>query len=1397
MWMLVLSTLSFSISKASIPSEYIANYQINEDWENIVRLFVKIEANSKIGNEIEPSLFSELNTNFNNVFPHFPNDYSFELVYEQCLELSSQLSSGYNYNTLVSFMSNCHTPFNNIVKKINSQYTVVAKAKVSPSSWPAPLVVSFDARDSYDPSNETIPSQNFFWYYRDVDGNDKIIGEGPVISHTFEEPGNYIVHLTVRSSNYQSAGIFDGSHTLSVDVKPKAANIIVYANGQKMLMDKRVKIWVQEANKWIILDWSATIPMGGREILIHRWDVTSRNWFKFFQEWDAIPDIVRVILPDQWEYKISLTTLDNEWNQITETFSLAVSDPVAIIKQSPESGTTSSTYSFDANASYSVISSIRLYTREIFDETGEKLEMFQGKSIKQEFDKPGNYTVKLTVEDMLWKTNTDTIQVFVESTDPIPQYTTKSNTALLYPSQFIFDAKKTYDIDELKWYDNVSFDWKFSEPESVEIVQTEDKNKKILINFNEIWEHIVRLVAKDDYGKVWEIEKTLKVESTLRPELFIAPTATTWWSNVNFVVKSNQPIINYEWNFGDGKTNTVQTNKVTHIYQNAGVYTVTLKVIWTNDMENQITKKVFIWDKNSPIPGYVVKNEDGVIMTENDTCFELVDDDTIEHPAYKLDRYQKIILDTSDSVNIKWKNIDLAKYFQPKNDEIYKIDKFSHRFDEMWCSYIDYTVEDTTVGKNSKTRIWFKVVNDLPTLDNVVLEFPQFGNEIGIGMQQQNTKNIFEAVGGSDSFDPLIVKVVAQSPLDEDGVISYFKWYYYYKDDPVRRLETKITPSDTPYAFFSLPKVAGEYMFWVTMYDNDEWKQSSEEIIWHGPIVFFPPDTKKPDIPLVTLKVDKVNVEVGEQVTFDVVSKVVSDRPDFVKERTILYDYDGDGEWDYTTKKDRVTHIYTEPSEEWYNPRAAVLYRGYKGIGKGSKIVVKNGLKPRLLYDAHDNFVIFRDESIWDITKKDTCLSLVDCKKNTNYQLSGGKAFSFEYPEYKKYVVSMEIEDKHANNAKKNWPITLTAANNEEVMNVMSIPSMSNNDGNMEIFVWDNLNNAVLYYIKYDDYQWDECFVDADITVDSDLDGNDDNDRDFHCNELHFQKYEPRYQSIIWRIYYQVDTSVISKDFSVSFLDFELNIDPKLELVYKKLDQIINSIDTDIETNNNLRTFLLQLRDGLIDKIDTSANLVTMQNYITNNEVNLTEEEEEILEFVIDKLSNEATKAAQGENVYEQAKAEILSVLPENVATTVREQFKQFETTKGWMDENGNQLSQQERRKQILQVIINEILSNVAGSSEDIKEGQVDPIEMELNIMPNICKIMTYYSIPSATCSSEDIKAVPDTVEETDTSSGLPGWLKTLFIIIWILLIVFVWLVVVFAVKAKMRQAQEEAEWWQ
>lgn len=1390
--MIMALSAMFFIGKinATIPNDYIANFEISADYNKILWIFVEIDAATKIWNQISQTKFSELNASFQTVFPKFPQDYTFKVTYQQCLDIVQWLTTytSNDYQTkLASFMTNCYKPFGDIVKKVNTKYTVIANAKISPQWWPAPLTVTFDGRWSVDPSNDTIPSKNYFRYYRDTDGNDTTIGVWPVVNTTFVTPGNYQIHLTVRSSNKATDGIFDGEKTISIDVLPKTANIVVYANGQKLTKDDKIKVGIQEAEKWIIFDGSATLPMWGRQILTHNRSVTSKEWFSYSKDGDGKPSVMRLVLPGQWEYKLALTTTDNESNKITEIFYVLVSDPVAIIKQMPDAGNTSIVFSFDSSPSYSIVSSLKLFTREIFDQDGNKVETFQGKSIKQQFKKPGVYTVKLTVEDELGQTNIDTLSVYIESTDPIPQFTITPGNSRKNPSEFILDASVSTDLDKSNWYDNLVYERSFSDPTNSKIVNTENNNEKIKVQFDAVGKYAVKLIARDDYWKLAEISKDIEIISTLRPEIFVVPVATPWGNPMNFVVKTNQPILNYQWDFADKDTRTIQTDKIAHTYKKAGMYKVVLKVSWADGMENEVTKNVFVGEKNYPVVWFNVLDKTSNIQTQSDECMDIEWSGMV--PAYRIDRYQEFSIDPSLSVNTKWEKIGLQFFFQPQNNEIFKQLVFKYKFSELWCTYIDLTSEDTTISKSDKYRIYFKVVNALPRLDNIVLFFPQYGNEVGVGFKENNTKDIF-----NDTFDPLIVKVSATNPVDPDWFISYYKWYYYYKDDPTRAIETKITPGNITYAFFSLPRVPGEFMFGVTMYDNDEGQQSNEDIIWNGPLVFFPPDVSRPDIPLVTLKSDLASVEIGDEVTFDVVSKIISDRPDFIKERTIQYDFDGDGTWDLTTKSDRVKHIFTEPNEFWYRPRAAVLYRWYKWVGVWGTIVVKNGLKPMLLSDAFEKLVIFRDVSLGTITNKDICLSLKECKNDSWFVVTTGDAFTFTYPDFGKYFISMDVKDIYANMANKKRTLNLTTGTaNAGDFHILSIPEVSIASGVIDFFVGKNLNNSILMYIKYDDSRG-TCYVDTDIAFDTNDDTIKDNDKDFLCNELYLKKYEPKYESVVGRIYYtKTDTTLVSKDFTISFLDFEANLDPEMTIVYKEINNFINTMEWVGLTGDmgDFRTLMVGLRDWLIDQIDTKSNIVSVKDYYETRNIQLTAEQKILLEDIFMKLTDKAVSAAGGGNEYQQSKAEILSILPSNLAVDVEWLFKEFESV---ISDTQADSSQQDKRKQVLQDIITLITKNIAVEGQAVQTNQIDPLDMKTIIMPNMCRILAFYGIISDACPNDNVRIVTnaDTIK-ADNAAWWSSWWKIVFIILWIIAGIFVILVIIFAVRAKMNQ--EEDNW--
>ena len=175
-------------------------------------------------------------------------------------------------------------------------------------------------------------------------------------------------------------------------------------------------------------------------------------------------------------------------------------------------------------------------------------------------------------------------------------------------------------------------------------------------------------------------------------------------------------------------------------------------------------------------------------------------------PAYNVSRYEDITIDGSESININGDRNYLRYYFKPQNENVSANQQMRHNFDQLGCQLVDFTVEDTQAGKTSSTKIWFNVQNSKPTLDNLRVSFPQFGNTQGIGFGQNAQQDIFVI-----EHDPLIVRVDAVNPRDIDGGyqgISKYKRYYYNTQDPERILEVKVTPGSTPYVYFSLPRIA-------------------------------------------------------------------------------------------------------------------------------------------------------------------------------------------------------------------------------------------------------------------------------------------------------------------------------------------------------------------------------------------------------------------------------------------------------------------------------------------------------------------------------------------------------------------------------------------------------------
>ncbi|MBQ9553840.1 hypothetical protein IJU97_02515 [bacterium] len=75
--------------------------------------------------------------------------------------------------------------------------------------------------------------------------------------------------------------------------------------------------------------------------------------------------------------------------------------------------------------------------------------------------------------------------VYVESTPPSPQYTITATNKWTYPSEFVLDASSSTDIDVTNGYDQLTYEWSFSNDNAKEITETQENNKIITVLFNE------------------------------------------------------------------------------------------------------------------------------------------------------------------------------------------------------------------------------------------------------------------------------------------------------------------------------------------------------------------------------------------------------------------------------------------------------------------------------------------------------------------------------------------------------------------------------------------------------------------------------------------------------------------------------------------------------------------------------------------------------------------------------------------------------------------------------------------------------------------------------------------------------------------------------------------------
>ena len=344
---------------------------------------------------------------------------------------------------------------------------------------------------------------------------------------------------------------------------------------------------------------------------------------------------------------------------------------------------------------------------------------------------------------------------------------------------------------------------------------------------------------------------------------------------------------------------------------------------------------------------------------------------------------------------------------------------------------------------------------------------------------------------------------------------------------------------------------------------------------------------------------------------------------------------------------------------------------------------------------------------------------------------------------------------------------------------MITIPETTLTNWNPEIFLAENMKNMLLIYVNNEN--GDPCYVDTDISKDSDWDGKTDNDVDISCNKMAKIQYQPNYGSTIWRLYFNNNWQLAFKNFYITFVWYVLELDEEKHGIYDDITVLINGLEDSTLWNTNLKSSLDVLRKNLNNITVVTPTILSIKDQMKEWWIKMDPNQKELLDSILDRLSNADTIVINWDTEYEINKKEILAMIPKNhkIRSTLEDWFNQFE-----------EATNPDTRANILTGLFD----------LTIKDWWLDETDISSIIRPSFCSIFEYYNLTSYTnncvfSDNWDIKQIPTTDKnDNKQKSKFPTWLKiVLIILLWWLLAMW-WVIVFFSIKAKL-SSNEDDEW--
>ena len=397
--------------------------------------------------------------------------------------------------------------------------------------------INFDGTGSFDRDGKLIEHK---WNY-----GDGIKGDEAKTSHAYNYSGVYTVRLTVRDNSGTSTEYAFAEKTIVVNY-PSVAHA-----GIDQLVTASV----------VYFDGSASSDKDG-QIIQYSWD--------FGDGGSGNGVNPSHVYGNPGTYKVTLTVTDDSHTSTDNNSD----EMTVIVNYVPISdagidqvGAPGQVLTFDGSGSTDMVGEIVSYHWDFGDG-----QLAEGQTVTHQFNKPGSYSVMLTVHDNTGHENaygTDECRIFVNA----PPVAAAGAGKLAAPGdQITFNGSVSFNSDG----EIASYSWKFSDG-----LHPSDKviTKR---SFDKPGMYSAVLTVMDNSGAVnAQAQDELIVHINHSPEAKPGNNIHTNIHKVNFNGSASADAdghkLSYRWDFGDGSEHA-NGMKVSHIYEMSGIYPVILTV---------------------------------------------------------------------------------------------------------------------------------------------------------------------------------------------------------------------------------------------------------------------------------------------------------------------------------------------------------------------------------------------------------------------------------------------------------------------------------------------------------------------------------------------------------------------------------------------------------------------------------------------------------------------------------------------------------------------------------------------------------------------------------------------------------------------------------------------------